>query len=175
MAKLDNTTLLKSVSGINLQGNTLRKELEINNLNLLVFLRHFGWPFCRETVKDLRVIASKQPNYPSVLFFGQGDVKETQEFFNGFWPEARAVSDKEHFFYQAFGLKQASLSTMLTPAAWMRTVETTLKGNFVGKFVGDIWMMPGVFLVKKEDIIWQHDFKHAGDHPDFTKIPEYAK
>lgn len=42
MAKLDNTTLEKSVSGINLQGDTLRKELKITNLNLLVFLRHFG-------------------------------------------------------------------------------------------------------------------------------------
>jgi hypothetical protein len=42
MAKLDNSTLSKSVSGINLQGDTLRKELKINKFNLLVFLRHFG-------------------------------------------------------------------------------------------------------------------------------------
>lgn len=121
----------------------------------------------------MRSIALKDKKYPSILFFGQGDILETKEFFDGFWPEARAVSDKEHFFYQAFGLKQASLTTMLTPTAWVRVVETAFKGNFVGKFVGDIWMMPGVFLVKNESIIWQHDFKHTGDHPDFAKIPQY--
>jgi len=64
---------------------------------------------------------------------------------------------------------------MLTPIAWMRAAQTALKGNFVGKFIGDIWMMPGIFLVKNETIIWQHDFQHAGDHPDFTKIPQYIK
>lgn len=42
MAKIDNTTLSRSVSGTNLQGDTLRNELKITNLNLLVFLRHFG-------------------------------------------------------------------------------------------------------------------------------------
>ncbi len=42
MARLDNTALLRSVSGINLQRDTLGKELKITNLTLLVFLRHFG-------------------------------------------------------------------------------------------------------------------------------------
>ncbi|MBI4853456.1 MAG: AhpC/TSA family protein [Acidobacteria bacterium] len=110
-----------------------------------------------------------------MLFFGQGSVLETKEFFDSFWPEARAVSDKEHIFYQSFGLKQATLSTMLTPIAWVRVAQTALKGNFVGKFVGDIWMMPGIFLIKNENIIWQHDFQHAGDHPDFAKIPQQIK
>lgn len=126
-------------------------------------------------VKDLRSIVASQPKYPPVLFFGQGNVGETQEFFNYFWPEARAVSDKEHFFYSAFGLKQASFGQIFAPVAWGRIVQTTLKGNFVGKFIGDIWMMPGVFLVKDENIIWQHDFQHTGDHPDFTTIPQQAK
>jgi hypothetical protein len=64
---------------------------------------------------------------------------------------------------------------MLSPVAWSRAIETAFKGNFVGKFVGDIWMMPGIFLLKGENVIWQHDFKHTGDHPDFTKIPDHIK
>jgi hypothetical protein len=24
-------------------------------------------------------------------------------------------------------------------------------------------------------VAWQHDFAHAGDHPDFTRIPSLAR
>jgi hypothetical protein len=64
---------------------------------------------------------------------------------------------------------------MVQPAVWLRNIQTTLKGNFVGKFVGDVWMMPGIFLVKNKNIIWQHDFQHVGDHPDFSRIPQQVK
>lgn len=118
---------------------------------------------------------ANQADYPAVLFFCQATELEAKEFFNSFWPEARVVSDKEHFFYQAFGLKQASLNQMIKPAVWLRNIQTTLKGNFVGKFVGDVWMMPGIFLVKNKNVIWQHDFQHVGDHPDFALIPQQVK
>jgi hypothetical protein len=30
--------------------------------------------------------------------------------------------------------------------------------------------MPGVFLVEDGRVVWQHDYRHAGDHPDFAAI-----
>jgi hypothetical protein len=30
--------------------------------------------------------------------------------------------------------------------------------------------MPGLFLVRGERVLWQHDFKHAGDHPDWARV-----
>lgn len=126
-------------------------------------------------VKELRSIVRDNPKYPAVLFFCQGTVKQSEEFFDDFWPEARAVSDTERFFYQAFGLGQASVLQMFGPTPFVRGVQSLLKGNLGGKFIGDIWMMPGVFVVKNESIIWQHDFQHVGDHPDFTSIPEQIK
>jgi hypothetical protein len=64
---------------------------------------------------------------------------------------------------------------MFGPTPFVRGVQAVLKGNMGGKFVGDIWMMPGVFVVKNKSIIWQHDFQHVGDHPDFANIPEQIK
>lgn len=41
MTKLNKDVLTRSISGINLCGNTLSKELK-PDANILVFLRHFG-------------------------------------------------------------------------------------------------------------------------------------
>ena len=45
------------------------------------------------------------------------------------------------------------------------------KGHVLGKIVGDPLQMPGFFWVRGRDILWQHDFKHAGDHPDLAALP----
>jgi hypothetical protein len=35
--------------------------------------------------------------------------------------------------------------------------------------------MPGLFLVKDDAILWRHRFRHAGDHPDFARIPNLLR
>jgi len=32
-------------------------------------------------------------------------------------------------------------------------------------------LMLGLFAIENERVIWHHDFRHAGDHPDFVTIP----
>jgi len=32
-------------------------------------------------------------------------------------------------------------------------------------------MMRGVFLVRGDAILWRHEFRHAGDEPDFANLP----
>jgi hypothetical protein len=44
-----------------------------------------------------------------------------------------------------------------------------------GKAAGDPWTMPGLFLLKGEAILWRHTFRHAGDHPDFARIPDLLR
>jgi hypothetical protein len=34
--------------------------------------------------------------------------------------------------------------------------------------------MPGVFLVRRETILWKHDYAHAADHPDYQEICDMA-
>ncbi len=119
----------------------------------------------------MRHIASHDPDYPPILFFHQGTVADGRSFFDQMWPEARAVSDTSKKFYDAFGLKRGGLREMFGPQVLAKGLTSTLKGNNVGKPVGDPWLMPGVFLVHGEQIVWQHRYDHAGDHPDFSRIP----
>jgi hypothetical protein len=161
------------VAGVNLMPGSLRDQLG-ERPTLLVFLRHFGCTFCRETVADLREAAS-DPGYPPVLFFFQGSVTEGRAFLRRYWPEARAVADPELSFYEAFGVNRGSLLQMFGPGVFVAGYRSRRKGHENGPRSGDIYRMPGAFLVQGDRVLWQHTYRHAGDHPDFRRIPDEAR
>jgi hypothetical protein len=163
--------LQSAVTGLNLRGGTLADEIG-GKPSLLVFLRHFGCMFCREMVRDLRRITETTPDFPPVLFFYQGTVEEGQNFFGQYWPQARAVSDVPKTFYTAMGLRRATFGQMFGIQVWTCRLRAMSTGNFIGKAVGDPWIMPGVFLVQGSEMLWCHRFMHQGDHPDWSKIPD---
>ena len=57
----------------------------------------------------------------------------------------------------------------------VRGVQAALRGYGVGKPVGDVWRMPGAFLVDRGAIVWAHEPKHAGDHPDLAEVAAVAR
>jgi hypothetical protein len=159
------------VEGLNLRGSgTLAGEIG-DRPALLVFLRHFGCIFCREMVRDLRKLAEDRPDYPPLIFVYQGTAEDGRTFFGEFHPAARAIADAPKKFYTAFGLRRASFGQMFGIQVWTCSFRAMSKGNFVGKPVGDPWLMPGAFLVHGADVLWSHHFAHQGDHPDWDAIP----
>ncbi|MCS7080926.1 MAG: SelL-related redox protein [Chloracidobacterium sp.] len=170
MKQIPESILKQPVVGLNLTGTTLAEQLT-GKTNLLVFLRHFGCVFCREIVADLRDIAAGNPHYPNVVFFFQGTVEQGQAFFARYWKEARAVSDTPLVFYKAFGVERGGWRELFGPDVWVCGLRAVGKGHFIGLPVGDPFVMPGAFLVSSSgDILWRHEFKHAGDHPDWRRI-----
>ena len=129
--------------------------------------------FCRETIGELKKATAESPDYPPILLFYQGDVAEGQAFFRKLWPEARAVSDTDKTYYQAFNIRRASWSEALGPSVLACGVRTSAKGYANGVPTGDVWQMPGMFAATADGrIIWQHDFAHVADHPDFAQLPQ---
>jgi len=171
MMKTISPDILQSpVEGLNLNPGLFADQLD-HKPTLLVFLRHFGCMFCREMVRDLRQIAQDQPDYPSIVFFCQGTLEEGRTFFEQYWPQARAIVDTSKTFYTALGLRRATWGEMVGIQVWTCSFRAMSKGNFMGKAVGDPWIMPGVFLVHSGEVLWCHRFLHQGDHPDWSKIP----
>jgi hypothetical protein len=109
------------------------------------------------------------------LFVYQGGVTEGVAFFGRYWPEARAVADAHRRLYAAFGIGPGGAREMFGPGVWLAGARAVLKGNVVGMPVGNPWTMPGLFLVKGDAILWRHRFRHAGDHPDFARIPDVLR
>lgn len=115
------------------------------------------------------------PAYPDILFVHQGNVQEGEAFFQRFWPEARAVSDNSKTLFTAFGLVRGGIKELFSPEAFIAGVRATLSGAYGGKPVGDVRLMPGAFLIQGEQIGWQHNYRHIGDHPNFAQIPTLLK
>lgn len=163
-----------SVTGVGLSPGTLRDQLG-EDLTLLVFLRHFGCMFCRETVTDLRAASESNAAFPPVLFFTQSSATEGRAFLRRYWPQARAVADPELSFYDLFDVRRASFVEALGPKVIAARSRAVRKGLENGPRSGDIWRMPGVFAVANEEIVWAHRASHAADHPDFGRIPEFVE
>lgn len=157
------------VAGVSLMPGTLRDQLG-DATTLLVFLRHFGCVFCRETVAELRR-ASESGDFPPTLFFFQGTPTEGRAFLRRDWPTVRAVADPALRFYEAFGVERMGWLDMLRPGLWSAERRARAKGFEQGDRSGDIWRLPGVFLVRGDAILWAHEFRHAGDLPDFGAVP----
>jgi hypothetical protein len=170
MKTLPTEALALPVTGVRLTPGTLRDQLD-DELTLLVFLRHFGCMFCRETVSDLRSAAENDPDFPRVLFFFQGSATEGRAFLRRYWPEARAVADPDMKLYDLFGIRRASLLEALGPSVLAARSRARKKGFENGPRSGDIWRMPGCFVVRGERVIWEHQPAHAADHPDFGRLP----
>jgi len=171
--KLPDELLNRAVTGLNLIPGTLRDQLG-TDATLLVFLRHFGCMFCRETLADIRAIAESNPRFPRPLFFSQGSPTEARVLLRAHWPEARAISDPSLAFYEEFGIKQGGLVRMLGPAVWSAKSRAQSKGHRNGDRSGDIWRLPGIFLVAGDEITWSHEYRHAGDLPDYRSIARLA-
>jgi len=162
------------VHGVGLVPGTLRDQLG-EDVSLLVFLRHFGCLFCRETVGDLRAAVAADPDYPNVLFFFQGSATEGRAFLRRDWPEARAVADPYLRLYTLFGIPQASFLEALGPSVLLARGRARRKGYESGPRSGDVWRMPGVFAVRGEKVLWTHHPRHAADHPDFRRLPDLIR
>lgn len=160
---------------------SLRGQLDDVRPTLVVLVRHFGCIFCREMIKDLRIASENadgpggERRYPKVVFVHMGTREQGDAFFGSYWPGVTAVSDPTRRLYEALGLQRGGLPQMFGPRAWTCGIRAVSKGHFVGKPVGDPWQMPGVFLLDGTvagdvPILWQHTFRHAGDHPNFADL-----
>jgi hypothetical protein len=126
-------------------------------------------------VEDLRTLSESDSEYPPILFFYQGTPEDGEAFFRRHWAGARAVADAPKRFYIGFGLERGSFNQILGPEVMACGLRAARKGHVVGIPHGDIWMMPGLFLVSGERVVWEYLPRHAGDHPDFTRIPALAR
>jgi AhpC/TSA antioxidant enzyme len=172
-SRIPDNVYRRDVQGLRLRPGSLADQLDPASPTLLVFLRHFGCPFCKEAVADLRAIAEKDPSYPPVLFFSQSCAAEAVEFFEKHWPEARVVCDPDKAFYSAMGLRQGTFGQVWGLRVWTCSFRALAKGHVMSKPIGDPWLMPGVFLVRGQEILWCHVYEHQGDNPDWSKIPSY--
>ncbi len=127
--------------------------------------------FSRETVRRLRQLRKNDPDYPRVVLVHMGTPDQGAAFFKKHWRRVPAIADADKVLFDAFAIPKGELKQVLGPGVFASGLRAALRGNGIGKPVGDVWRMPGAFLIHRGKVLWSHRFRHVGDQPDYAPIP----
>ena len=141
---------------------------------LVIFLRHFGCTFCMETVRDAaKQRADIQAAGARIVFVHMATEAEARGFFERFdMDDVERISDPDGCLYVAFGLERAGLMQMLGPSVWKRGITAILGGNTPGVPRGDVFRMPGAFVVNQGKVTKSHFHRTIGDRPNLSEFSE---
>jgi hypothetical protein len=136
----------------------------------LVFLRHFGCTFCREALNDLSVLKPRIDGMNTdLIFVHMADDLTAEEYFRKYNLEnSEHISDPLCQYYQAFGLVKGSFNQLLGFHNFIRGIDAgMLQGHGIGRFLGDGFQMPGLFLIQDGRVMHSFIHKYAGERPDY--------
>lgn len=139
---------------------------------LVVFLRHFGCTFCRETLRDLEQQQHnlRQRDIDLVIVHMSDDAHARRTLLRYGLEHVARISDPDQSLYRSFDLHRGSPLQLFGPRAIRRAIHATLSGNLQGRSQGDAFQMPGVFLVEHGHILHALRHHHAGQRPNYVQL-----
>ncbi|HWF48162.1 MAG TPA: SelL-related redox protein [Bryobacteraceae bacterium] len=158
------------------RGQTLQ-EMSQDRPLLLVFLRHRGCPFCRETLVDLRQQRREIERTGFQIVLVQMDRDQTaHEFLYKYGlSDLPRISDENKSLYRAFGLRRGELWNLIGPPVWLRGIKAiVLEGNGIGLLYSDPFQMPGVFAIYQGQVVRSFMHRRASDRPNYVKFVQTA-
>jgi peroxiredoxin len=152
---LEILTFEESLTVFQTSNNHHLKNLVQGKDVLVVFLRHFGCPFCKEILSDLvankEFLVEKKIQVVLVFMVTHSDAKTYLK--HEFLQKMECVSDPERLLYKAFGLRRGRLYQIFgLKVCWRGFLLRLFKGVKVGPEVGDALQMPGVFLLNDGNV-----------------------
>lgn len=147
------------------------EELSHRNPLVIVFLRHFGCPFSRETLVDIAKTRSElQEHDLTLVLIHMSETGEAEQVLKKYGlADVHHISDPDRHLYRYFGLRRGFIHQVLGPKALFRLFQAgILKGHGLDPFFGDFWQMPGVFLFDKGRIRKRFIHQTPADRPDFS-------
>ncbi|MFN3939218.1 MAG: SelL-related redox protein [Chitinophagales bacterium] len=152
-------------------------ELSEQSPVLLVFLRHFGCPFCQESLQQL---SEKRAEIESkgirILLVYMADQEIAQQFLQTYnLEDIDQLSDPESIAYKRFKLHRGSFNQLLGIKVLYRWTWLAIKKKIYYKgVVGDIYQMPGIFLLHQGQIVKQFVHRSSADIPDYREFISYS-
>ncbi len=138
---------------------------------MLVFLRHFGCPFCKDSLLELAAHrAELESRGIKIVLVYMVDSKTAEHYLDTYGlNDLPQVSDPEEIFYKSFRLKRGNFIQLFGAKVWIRWVELAFsKKLFNTKPEGNVSQMPGIFLVEDGVVKKQFVHKSVADTPDYT-------
>lgn len=152
-------------------GHSLR-EVTAARPALLVFLRHSGCTFCRETLAALQRdrVRIEASGVSLSLVHMSADADAQALFARYGLDDVPRFSDPSRRLYRAFELRRGTLSQLLGPSIWWRGARAFFSGHSVGPLDGDGFQMPGAFIVHDGRVVRAYRPNTAADSPDYCRL-----
>jgi hypothetical protein len=140
---------------------------------LVVFLRHAGCTFCRETLDELskrREEWTLKKIQPVVVHMGSPDEGNAMMARWGL-SDVPHISDPECRLFQAYELPRGTFSQLFGLRVWIEGFRAAiLKGYGFGKLVGDGFQMSGAYLIRDGRIVSAAPSRDAADSCPWKSI-----
>ena len=148
-------------------------DLADRNPQLVVFLRHAGCTFCRQTLADIQAARrSIEETGCGIVFVHLGSEEESVEVFERYEvDDLPRISDPSCRLYRQFGLDLGGFRDLFGLRVWIRGfVYGVINGHGIGAVKGNSFQMPGVYVYHCGMIL--HGYRHdaASDRPDYAEL-----
>jgi peroxiredoxin len=155
-------------------GSSLLSLVEASPV-LLIFLRHFGCSFCRQTISDIADIRGElSARGVRPVFVHLGTPERAKPFFDYYGlGDVERVSDPEALVYghPAFALGRVHpLFHLVNPAVWGGWLKGAIFKYGIGTIKEDGHQMPGLFFLKGPKIVRRFRYRTIADEPDYLKL-----
>lgn len=141
---------------------------------MLVFLRHFGCTFCRDTLKAIARYkdAIEAIGTKIILIHQLSENAGTAELKGYNLQGLDHVSDPELVLYKGFHLRRGTLTQLFGLKEWDIFFRRGVLGGLGIGFPGeqDPFQMPGIFLVQDGKILKQFIHKTASETPPYMDL-----
>lgn len=139
---------------------------------LLIFLRQFGCPFCRQALADiLRKKGVIEEEGTRLVFVHLGEEEQAQGYFEkaGLKEEHR-ISDPNGIMYSAFGLDSTAYTQKAGWRFLLQRFSSFLPLAGRGALLGGGAQMPGIFLISQGEIVKSYRQGRAAERPDYVSL-----
>ena len=148
-------------------------ELSRSSRLLIVFLRHGGCPFCRETLARLAECRAKvhAAGVRLALVHMMPDEEARRLFAKYELADVARISDPEQTLHAALSLDRGSAWDVMGPKVWWAGFKSVLLGGHrPGRPSGDVFQLGGAFLIHNGEVLAAHRSKTSFEQPDFIAL-----
>jgi hypothetical protein len=106
-----------------------------------------------------------------IILVGLGNPEQSEKFRKDFSPDFSIICDPQKNLFKAYGLGRGSLSDMASPGIFFKGLRTLTRGHTPGLPRGDIFQLPGVFMIDTlGNIRYSHYAKNPSDYPSVESL-----
>ena len=148
-------------------------ELSESGRVLLVFLRHAGCSFCRETLADIAAARTAiEERGLRVVLVHMGQAPELNKLLTKYdLSGLDLISDPDQRLYDVFGLKRGTFGQLLGwKVLWRGVFGGVMLRHGIGLARADASQLPGAFMIERCAIVRRFRHGSAADRPDYVSL-----